>query len=248
MKNLLTLLFIVFLYQISVAQNYKAIYYGKLKTLNYDSILNNDKKFKKYNNDIYKKALLKEQEVNLQASKTTKLILKYNQNESLFFIEKPLEKPKFSRGTYNIRLGVKGTYYSTKNEILLEKNSYGQDFIVKIPKLMWEITNVSKKIGKYYCFKAKTIKEVENSKGIHKIEIIAWFSPQLPFNFGPKEFNGLPGLIIELQEGGKTYSLKRIEQIDNFNFKKPTKGKLISLKDFNILSKKMYDKIRIGKK
>ena len=30
------------------------------------------------------------------------------------------------------------------------------------------------------------------------IDIVAWYTPQIPVSHGPAEFGGLPGLILEL--------------------------------------------------
>ncbi|AUC85668.1 hypothetical protein CW731_10380 [Polaribacter sp. ALD11] len=55
---------------------------------------------------------------------------------------------------------------------------------------------------------------------MHKTPVTAWFSKSFPFNYGPEEYCGLPGLIIELQERGIKYQLKKNENVKNINFKK----------------------------
>ena len=94
-----------------------------------------------------------------------------------------------------------------------QKNSYGEIFLISVPKLKWEILNTTKKIGKYLCYKATTIKTVENSRGVHKLKITAWFTSTIPYSYGPREFVGLPQLILELQDGRKTYKLISLKKI-----------------------------------
>ncbi len=65
----------------------------------------------------------------------------------------------------------------------------------------------SKKIGDYICYKATTI--VENHRKI-KSEIVVWFTPEIPFQYGPKNYGGLPGLILALQERGHYFYAKKI--------------------------------------
>lgn len=223
-----------------MGQNYKATYKGAIAAINYDSIFKNNTKLKKYNKDLFLKKLKKNQFDYIEASKRIKLLLIYNKSESFFFNERSLETPISIKKGFLIRLELFGIYYSNKFQTLIKKNSYGQDFIVDVPKYKWDITNQSKVINGYKCYKALTIKETENSKGTHKINIIAWFSPEIPFNYGPKEFNGLPGLIFELYEGNITFKLESLEKIKKIKFEKPTKGKKITEKEFKALSKKMY--------
>ncbi len=57
-------------------------------------------------------------------------------------------------------------------------------------------TNGNKKLNDYNLQNAKAT--VENSKG-GRIKIVAWFSLDLPTNYDPGLFNGLPGLITNLK-------------------------------------------------
>jgi GLPGLI family protein len=100
----------------------------------------------------------------------------------------------------------------------------------------WEITNETKKIGKFNCYKA--IGLFERSGYINKKDekIIAWFTPEIPFNFGPKYYSGLPGLIIKLEEGRVSYALKKINKAESqkINFQK--KGKQITAEKLRIMA------------
>lgn len=53
-----------------------------------------------------------------------------------------------------------------------------------------EITQESKKIGDFICYKAIT-----------KNKRVVWFTPEIPLQFGPKQYRGLPGLILEVEIG-----------------------------------------------
>ena len=57
----------------------------------------------------------------------------------------------------------------------------------------WTLTNESKQIGKYKCFKA-----VLNNNNT-KFPTIAWYAPELPLGFGPGYYQGLPGVILLLE-------------------------------------------------
>lgn len=76
-----------------------------------------------------------------------------------------------------------------------------QLFLIKqenIPN--WELTNETKIIDNYLCYKATTYEEIIRDGKIIKAPIIAWYCPEIPFQFGPKNYHGLPGLILELHD------------------------------------------------
>lgn len=225
---------------------FEAKYIVTLKETNFDSIYENNKKLKKINKDRYVSLFKKTEENLISLSKKTNLTLFFNKYRSIFSIDEVLTIKESSEFLiFKSKIGLYGEYYVDRSNTLESKNSYGQDFIVQIPKFKWVITNDSKEIDKYTCYRATTIKVVENSNGKHKVEIVAWFTPQLPYNFGPKEYNGLPGLILELKESDNlTFSLKKLKELKEKKIKKPTKGKKITQKEFNKLSKKMFENRR----
>lgn len=99
-----------------------------------------------------------------------------------------------------------------------------------------------KKIGKFNCYKATATIERENSNGKFNQHILAWFTPEIPFNFGPKEYSGLPGLIIELIPGENVgYRLIAIKKEKYKKIEMPTLGKKMSFDEFNLLGKKMFE-------
>jgi GLPGLI family protein len=183
---------------------------------------------------------------NMKNQKGNNFKLKFNKNESIFEEEKRLKINEKKINFTRIMMG-NGSYYTNKKtkEILNQKETYGQLFIVDVSQVKWELTQERKKIDSYVCYKATTFKKVENSEGKNKVEVIAWYTTELPYNFGPNEFSGLPGLILELQEGNLIIKVSKINLINKYiEIKKPVRGKKITLQEFNILSKKMYDNRR----
>jgi GLPGLI family protein len=76
------------------------------------------------------------------------------------------------------------------------------------------------------------------------IEVVAWYTPQIPVNQGPDDYWGLPGLILEVK-ADKTIILctkivlnpKEKEDID-----KPTKGEEVTQAEYTkIITKKMEE-------
>src|SRR5690554_7999826 len=98
-----------------------------------------------------------------------------------------------------------------KGEFLNSKELYGKQFLIKdeIETPDWQLSNESKTIGDYVCFKATYVLESEVSEedaprlrsGPDDKEIIAWYTPQIPVKNGPLDFQFSPVFIFEVQDG-----------------------------------------------
>lgn len=136
--------------------------------------------------------------------------------------------------------GNERIYYT--NNSFLHKNSIvecvilGECYLVEQPKSIWKITQESKIIGGYLCYKA----EYQNPLYKYK-RPIAWFAPKIPASYGPKIFTGLPGLILELEDNTVTFTAIKIEinPKEKIIIVKP-EGKIISEENYNVLLKKAF--------
>ena len=125
-------------------------------------------------------------------------------------------------------------YYDNKKKETFKIDNTEKSISIKLNNVLnWNISSETKSVGEYTCYKATLIKEFYNNKGLRKKEIIAWFCPELPYQFGPLDYNGLPGLILELHDNKIIYLAKTIElSTKNITINKPT-GKKITEKDYN---------------
>ena len=71
-----------------------------------------------------------------------------------------------------------------------------------------------------FCLKAYSTTSKDKIK---KIQATAWFCPDIPVGYGPMQYFGLPGLIIELHFSKMTFIVEKInlknkyyEKIINF--------------------------------
>lgn len=129
-----------------------------------------------------------------------------------------------------------GSDFFYDNQLKTEIEKKGDGTLLKAinSNTNWEISTESKKISSYLCYKAILKISFVNRKGVSGIQTItAWFAPSLPFPFGPKNFYGLPGLILELQENKTTYLATKIELTDKeFKIDFP-KGKTITKEEYD---------------
>ena len=106
-------------------------------------------------------------------------------------------------------------YFDYKNKDEIEDIGDGTLLEQKIPELDWKITSESRTIDQYQCYKATySFDYMSRGKTVTRV-IIAWFAPSLPYSFGPKQYYGLPGLILELTDRNITFLASKIKLLDN---------------------------------
>jgi GLPGLI family protein len=167
-------------------------------------------------------------------------LLKFNKIESGSQIDESMinegVKSNYLYAIAKVLIG-KGYYYQNKKEkIMLHQNEImGELFVIKDSLINdWEISNVSKKIGNFLCYKA-----TKKCSTCSKIEEV-WFAPEIPFPYGPLGYGGLPGLIIEVKNKGSILSLREIKyQNQELKISKPIKGKLITIDEYNEITKRV---------
>lgn len=139
----------------------------------------------------------------------------------------------------------------------------------------WELGSETKQIGNYMCFKATLMQDVDptdwtnmrrrddkkeedkkDSTNVVKvsediempkqIEVIAWYTPQIPVSNGPAEYWGLPGLILEINSGRTTVLCTEIvlNPSEKEAIEAPSKGKEITREKYNETVKTKMEELR----
>ncbi|WP_299112146.1 GLPGLI family protein [uncultured Winogradskyella sp.] len=99
----------------------------------------------------------------------------------------------------------------------------------------WMITEEEKKINGYLCIKAV---DSSNEKRI------AWFTKDIPVKHGPRNINGLPGLILEFYDNKFSYIAQSVELNHKgvAEIKEPMEGDLITQEELKKLSGNPFGK------
>lgn len=131
-----------------------------------------------------------------------------------------------------------------------EEEVMGKEFLIKdtLEPGEWELTGETKKIGNYTAQKATYSRIVDSqrfSTGMTEMEnvkdtirVTAWFTPEIPVSHGPDNFFGLPGLILEVQNQGRTLICEKIELNPSTNpvkIEQPKKGKVVNREEFRAM-------------
>lgn len=188
--------------------------------------------------------------------------LDFNSNESLFQEEAKLDAPKPGSGGMMVMMSNGDSsklYKNTKeNKSVAEKDIFDKAFLVvdSLTNWNWKIEIETKKIGDYNCQKATAIIPVskEDREMFEKMQkkkedgktqffimdepkdvmVTAWFTTEIPVSTGPEKYSGLPGLILEANDGRTSYLCSKIvlNPKDKILIKAPSKGKVVSESEF----------------
>jgi GLPGLI family protein len=79
-----------------------------------------------------------------------------------------------------------------------------------------------------------------------EITITAWYTPEIPINQGPENYWGLPGLILEVNDGKTVILCSKVilNAKDKVEIKASTNGKVISQKDYDETVVKKMEEMR----
>ena len=134
----------------------------------------------------------------------------------------------------------------TKSVDLMDKSYLIKD---KFTEYKWQLSRETKKIIGFDVKKATAV--IDSTKSI-----VAWYAPSIAVKDGPALYNGLPGLILELEiistkrnadNGFGNVVIKAIEVNEIADMKpteKPKDKNVITEKDYKDLSKKEYERYK----
>lgn len=91
--------------------------------------------------------------------------------------------------------------------------------------------------------KTSFMSEIEIPK---EITITAWYTPEIPVNQGPENYWGLPGLILEVNDGRTTILCSKVvlNIKDKAEIKEATKGKVVTQEEYDAIVVKKMEEMR----
>lgn len=236
-KILFLLLFVVLNCFNSFSQDLQIIY--KVST---DGLVDDEKKKTQstFSREFYQKAQ--------DNFKHLEFVLNIKQHQAKFYRNEKMEND----GNRGIKVasslaGFSGFYYSNSltGETISEYEGYGPKYLVSstLKDLGWKISKETKLVNGIKTFKATAVETYANEKGEHTWVITAWFAPEINKPFGPGNYGGLPGLILQLYRNKKTYTASSIKKVvlkeEDVNL--PKTGKKVTKAEFDGIGKKMNE-------
>lgn len=188
--------------------------------------------------------------------------LKFNLTESVWKEVESLEgggpaTASGAGGNVVVRIGGSGSngslYKNTAELKFIEETElFSKPFLIddELENREWELTDQSRKIGDYSVYKAifSTISErkmmtfSDGEEGEMKTisdttRIEAWYTPEIPVSQGPDDYWGLPGLILEINDGTTTFLCTKVvlNPEGGVNIKVPSKGKKVNREELRVI-------------
>ena len=209
----------------------------------------------------------------IKKAREKKYLLTFSKSESLYEEPKELEHPQNPADGFAITVAFSGEgkkYINLKEKFVLEEaDVFNKEFLIKeqLVPLYWKLVDETKKIGDYICFKAELIipvteKQIKRYEEFLKKEAIkpalfkmekpedkvisAWYTPEIPVSFGPNNYWGLPGLILEVNDGEKITLCSKVSLNNKVKtkIKVPNIGKIVTQKEFDKIEKEKSDSMR----
>jgi GLPGLI family protein len=155
------------------------------------------------------------------------------------------------------------TYHNIAESKKVEQRELGgKNYIIadSISKQNWKLAGETKQILGYNCMKATSQRtqesmrmtmdngEAKREKVIDTLNIVAWFTNEIPGSFGPEMYQGqLPGTILEIDVNNGRNSFKAVEvnpKVDVAKIKEPSKGKKATNEEFVKEREKLFQEMQ----
>jgi GLPGLI family protein len=186
--------------------------------------------------------------------------LDFTKSESMYKEEQELDAPKGPSANGGVMVMVMGGNGSSdilyknisENRMAHKTELMGKVFLIKdnLEAYDWELTGETKNIGNYTCYKAVYEKEeediqidmidgeVKEEKVTKKRTLVVWYTTDVPISNGPNNYGGLPGLILEVNDGDLTIVCSELvlNPKEAKEIKEPIKGKIVTREKFSKIS------------
>ncbi|RRO15211.1 GLPGLI family protein [Flavobacteriaceae bacterium 14752] len=198
MKYLILIIFILAINIKCYSQNYVARYKAFYPNSKIEKIKTSDK--------ISEKVKQKYLRV-LKNNKPVYAKLFMNDTASIYFVEQQMLIDNQDFNLNISRAGKNNKFYIKNSTLFYELNINNKSYWVKHDNRDWDVKSKSKTISGFNCKLATS----SNGKKITK----AWFTNDVPLNYGPHKFYGLPGLIVKVETPVLTFLLEDYKTSSN---------------------------------
>lgn len=177
--------------------------------------------------------------------------LVFNDNKSIYYVDEEDNIPTWENfdGTVSLTpAGINLTWFIAGGEGLVyndisrsyhieQTNSLGKPKRLIKQQKEWILEDETKIIDGYLC-KLAVIEKLNNSK------LKAWYTTEIPINHGPRDYFGLPGMIVKIEDIIYEWTITNVDfESEEANYiEEPTEGELITLDEYRRLAGNPFGK------
>ena len=193
MKMKKPLYLILLLSSFSFSQTIKGIIsINPKKGVGDETVLSEKARQPMYNSYLYSKKISSQELISKEETTIDTIIVHHEENKELKMeTTKAVIRPfvllrfkDYNANIYRLESSRKNRYMSTENISIKDD----------IPTFKWVLSTDTLTVAGYLCKKATTSRIIMGRKQ----NLTAWYCDEIPINDGPMEFNGLPGLILQV--------------------------------------------------
>lgn len=183
-------------------------------------------------------------------------VLTFTQTESNWQQVATLDKSVEAKPSDGMTISLSGReddmlYKNVAEQSYIQEQEFmGREFLIRdsLAAEDWELSQETKQIGNYTAQKATYSKIVDSRRFStdmaemeavkDTIQVIVWYTPEIPVAHGPENYFGLPGLILEVHNGGRSFYCEKIElnpAADPVLIRVPKQGKAMGSEEFRAM-------------
>ncbi|MCW4469263.1 GLPGLI family protein [Flavobacterium sp. MFBS3-15] len=183
-----------------------------------------------------------------EIARTLRFEMHFSNNESFFSMVEGLPADSYDETNVSIAqskfYGLDSFYNNLATDESLELANIMDRIVLiekKISETGWQLTDETKMIDGYKCYKATTEYKYHWNGKDRSWPVTAWYAPSIPIDLGPLRYAGLPGLILELSEGYCSWVVERIDLSPKKKIKvaRPKSGEAMTQEELDSQTDKM---------
>jgi GLPGLI family protein len=173
---------------------------------------------------------------------------------------------------FAFRMPETATFTDIPNQMQYESRSlFEKEFLIvdSIKQYKWKLSEETKTIAKQLCKKATTMisapqmrmrisiggsanntdTTANTPRAPKETELVVWYAENIPVSFGPDSYNGLPGVIMEIDQDNGANVTTAVEVSTKYPKKElvaPTKGEKMNRAQFQENMQKLMQEMQRG--
>lgn len=158
--------------------------------------------------------------------------LVFNDSVASYKAEEKVDIPGYMNINWIMAGGSSITYTDWSRDHHIRQSDFmGRTVRLKANPIDWTLTKQTKTINGYTCYLAT----LDKSIGDKKLKV--WYTLEIPVKYGPAGFNGLPGLVIEIDDVLNRWAVEKIElnHKEADSIIEPTEGELMTEDEYRAL-------------